>query len=127
MTLPTPYALIGDDCLADGHPTSCQEPAPGTIQNNDNNTPLTVDGTVVADHGDDMYYSDHAHEYTDSDDDGEKECTTLQSHTLTPDQSPPWTIDGRPLMLVGNDTTDPSSGGRAWIDSTTQTAFELVD
>jgi len=121
MALPTNYALISSSCLANGHPTDCTEPAPGTLQNSDGNDPITVDGTVVADHGDDMHYPSHGH---DTDDEGN--CTDYQVHQLTPDQSPPWTVDGRPLILVGNDTTDPGSGGRAWVDSTSQSAFQLV-
>lgn len=127
MSLPTPYALIGSSCLADSHPPECTEPAPGDIVNSDSNNPLTVDGTVVADHGDRMDYPKHAHEHKDIDGDNEKECTNKQPHSLVPDQTNPWTIDGRSLMKVGDDTTDPGSGGRAWIDSTSQSAFELVD
>jgi len=126
MALPTPYALIGDPCKADGHPSECQEPATGNIQNSDGNAPLTLDGTVVADHGDDMHYSSHAHD-TDTDDNGNTTCTDTQTHDLTPEQTNPWTIDGRSLILIDDDTSDPGSGGRAWVDSTTHSAFELVD
>jgi uncharacterized Zn-binding protein involved in type VI secretion len=126
MNLPTSYALVGSDCEADGHPSECQEPAPGTIQNTDSNAPLTVDGTVVADHGDDMHFDSHAHD-TGTDSDGNTTCTDTQSHDLTPDQINPWTIDGRSLILVGDSTTDPGSGGTAEVVSTSQSAFELVD
>jgi len=118
----TAYALIGSPCKANGHPSACTEPATGTIQNSDSNSPLTVDGTVVADHGDDMHYPSHGHDTDDEDN-----CIDFQTHDLTPDQSPPWTIDGRPLILVGNDTTDPGSGGRAYVESTSQTSFELIE
>jgi uncharacterized Zn-binding protein involved in type VI secretion len=121
------YALVGSPCLAEGHPSSCTEPAPGTIENTDNNSPLTVDGSVIADHGDKMFFPSHAHKYSDIDGDGSKECHDMQSHELVPDQNPPWTVNGRPLMQVGNDTTDPGSGGRAYIESTNQSSFELVD
>lgn len=119
----TYYALIGASCLADGHPTSCQEPAPGSLVNVDSNAPITLDGTVVADHGDKMHYDSHAHDYS-----SKEGCHDYQSHDLVPDQTPPWTVDGRPLVLVGNDTTDPGSGGRAWVDGAGgNSAFELVD
>lgn len=118
----TKYALVGDPCLADGHPTQCEEPADGTIEDADSKQPLTLDGTPVADHGDDMAYPTHAHAYSSS-----KGCYDDQSHALTPDQTPPWEVDGRPLIQVGDSTTDPGSGGTAWVDSTSQTAFEVVD
>lgn len=122
MSLPTPYAVVGADCLADGHPSSCTEPAQGMIEDADGETPLMIDGTPVADHGDAMHYDSHAHDYS-----SEEGCYAMQSHDLTPDQTPPWTVDGRPLILEGNDTSDPGSGGRAWVDSAGQTGFELVD
>lgn len=115
------YALVGATCKADGHPSACTEPATGSIQD-DGNQPLTVDGTAVADHGDDMHFDSHGHD-TDAGDN----CIDYQSHDLTPDQTPPWEVDGRPLMQAGNDTTDPDSGGTAWIDSADQSSFEVVD
>jgi len=121
------YALVGSPCLAEGHPSPCTEPAPGTIENIDNNSPLTVDGSVIADHGDRMVFPSHAHKYSDKDGDKSKECHQMQRHELVPDQEPPWTVDARPLMQVSNDTTDPRSGGRAYIESTSQSSFEVVD
>lgn len=122
MPLPTAYALVGAPCLADGHPSACSEPAEGTIENADGESPLTVDGTPVADHGDAMHFDSHGHST-----DAMGNCIDYQTHDLTPDQAPPWTIDGRPLVLEGNDTTDPGSGGRAWVDDAGQSAFKLVD
>ena len=122
MSLPTPYALVGATCLADGHPSVCTETASGSIENADGESPVTVDGVAVADHGDAMHYPSHGHAVSLT-----GSCTDYQTHDLTPDQSAPWTVDGRPLMLEGDDTTDPGSGGRAWIDDAGQDAFELVD
>jgi uncharacterized Zn-binding protein involved in type VI secretion len=116
----TLYALIGDPCKAEGHPTACTEPANGTIENTNSDAPLTVDGVVVADHGDGMVFPSHGHAV-----DADGNCINYQSHTLVPDQTPPWTIDGRPLMRVGDDTTDPTSGGRAYISSTANDSFEV--
>ena len=109
------FALIGAACLADGHPSSCTEPAPGTVQEGGTSA-VTVDGTPVADHGDVMHYPSHSHSYSDVDGDGSNECTDLSSHDLVPDESPSVTIDGQPVMRVGDETTDPESGGRAWVD-----------
>lgn len=102
-------ALVGAACLADGHPTECTEPAPGSIQGS---TPVTIDGTSIADQGADrMHYDPHAHDYAP-----EPGCHDVFGHDLTPDQSPPITVDGQPVMRETDDTTDPGSGGRAWID-----------
>jgi hypothetical protein len=100
-------ALIGATCLADGHPAECEEPADGTIQGG---SPLRVDSTDVATHSDDMHYPSHAHDYDGT-------CHNTQSHDLTPDQTPALRVDGDPIMRVDDDTTDPGSSGRAWIDT----------
>ena len=116
------YAVIGADCSATGHPGACTEPAPGTLQNSDGESPLTIDGVAVADHGDEMFFPSHGHDV-----DEQGNCIAYQEHSLTPDQESPWTIDGRPLMAKGDSTTDPGSGGTATIDSAGQNAFEVVD
>lgn len=116
------YALVGDSCEADGHPTECTEPAPGTIEDTDNSQPLTLDGTAVADHGDRMHFDSHSHDYST-----DLGCHDVQSHDLVPDQMNPWTVDGRSLMAVGDSTTDPESGGTAEIVSTSNASFEVVD
>lgn len=103
-------ALVSGSCDATGHPTQCQEPAPGSIQDADAKTPITVDGTPLADHGDRLHFDSHAHAYSSM-----KGCYDMQSHDLVPDQTPPITVDGRPVMRVGDHTTDPGSGGTAEI------------
>jgi len=108
-------AVVGAGCLADSHPSSCTEPAPGAVQEGGSDA-ITIDGVAVADHGDTMHYPTHAHAYYDINGDGSPECTEMASHDIIPDQTPPITIDGQPVMRVGDDTTDPGSGGRAWID-----------
>ena len=110
-------AVIDASCEANGHPTSCTEPAPGTVTNTTNhNVTITAAGTtreIATIDSADMYFSSHAHKYSDTDDDGDKECHQNQSHSIDPDTgNPNITIDGSPIYLVENNvTTDPGSGG----------------
>jgi uncharacterized Zn-binding protein involved in type VI secretion len=106
-------AVDGANCEADGHPTSCEEPADGSV--NAPTTGVTINGTPVGTHGGSMYFPSHAHEYKDTDDDGSKECTTYSSHSLDPDQTHSVTVNGEPIYRVGDSTTDPGSGGTAYI------------
>lgn len=107
--------LIGASCEATGHPSSCTEPAPGTVENTDGNDTITLNGKPLADHGDKMHFPSHAHKYSDINSDGAKECHDNQSHDLVPDQNPVISIDGNPVMRVADSTTDPGSGGTAEI------------
>lgn len=109
-------AVHGAACEADGHPTECSEPATGSVEDADDATNVTVNGVPLADHGDVMNFPSHAHAYEDTDGDGVKDsCTQLSSHDLTPDNTPALTVDGQPVMRVGDATTDPGSGGVAQI------------
>ena len=103
-------ALVGASCEASGHPSVCGETASGAVQDADNAAPVTVDGTGIATHGDRMHFQSHGHAVAPL-----GGCIDYQTHDLIPDQSPPITVDGNPVMRVGDSTTDPGSGGTASI------------
>jgi hypothetical protein len=114
-------ALIDADCDANGHPTECTEPAPGTItQNQSNNITVTNGGQTkeVATENDTLSFDSHAHDYADVDDDDSKECANLQSHEITATGEPSITVNGTPVLIVESDVaTDPGSGGPVDIES----------
>lgn len=107
----TKYALIDASCDAFGHPTECQEPAPGTVQkDSSHDITVTVDGqtkeigTIATAT---MHFNSHAHDY-----DPENGCHDYHSHDIDPDGDPSITINGSPVYEVADDvTTDPVSGG----------------
>lgn len=100
-------ALDGANCEADGHPSECQEPAPGSVDDSD--SIWRVEGTPVGTQDDGtMEFPSHAHDY-----DSENGCHDNQSHSLVPDDSHILKEEGQPLMFVGDSTTDPGSGGTA--------------
>jgi uncharacterized Zn-binding protein involved in type VI secretion len=101
-------ALDGAPCEASGHPSSCQEPAPGSVDAPD--TTFTVNDVQVGSHGGSMFFPSHAHTYT-----SESGCTDHQSHSLDPDETPSFTLNGEPVYRVADSTTDPVSGGVAEI------------
>ncbi|MFC7323254.1 hypothetical protein ACFQMF_01540 [Halorubrum rutilum] len=103
-------ALVGASCEATGHPSVCGETASGTVQDADNAAAVTLDGDGLATHGDRMHFPSHGHAVSPT-----GGCTDYQTHDLVPDQSPPITVDGNPVMRVGDSTTDPRSGGTASI------------
>jgi len=110
MTMSENVALVGAPCEADGHPSSCSEPAPGTVEETAA-SPLSIKGVDVASHGTAvLHFPSHAHDY--SEEDG---CIAMQSHDLTPDQEHLLTVNGTSVMHVGDSTTDPGSGGTAEI------------
>jgi hypothetical protein len=103
-------ALIGSSCEADGHPSSCTEPAPGTVEATDDAL-LSIEGADVATHqAAEMHFPSHAHDY-----DPEAGCIEMQSHDLTPDQEHLLTVNGASVMCVDDSTDDPRSGGTAAI------------
>lgn len=113
--------LVGASCEANGHPVSCQEPVPGSVDST-SNCIVSVNGTDVATIDTaDMNFGSHAHDYTDIDDDDVAECTNYQSHTLDPDSSEAsqiLSINGSQAYLPGSGvTTDPGSGGSVDITS----------
>ncbi|QBI90033.1 hypothetical protein ChaoS9_130 [Halobacterium phage ChaoS9] len=108
--MPENIALAGAPCEADGHPSECTEPATGTVESTDESL-LSVEGVDVGTHGTAvLHFPSHAHDYNEEDG-----CIALQSHDLTPDQEHLLTINGASVMLDGDSTTDPGSGGTAEI------------
>lgn len=113
-------SVNGDSCEASGHPSSCTEPAPGEVEASGK---LTLNGKAIASHDDVMHFDSHAHEYSDINSDGSNECHNFQSHDLVPDQSPAFSHNGEPIMRVGDDTSDPGSGGTASITSSSESGL----
>lgn len=112
----TELAIIDASCEAHGHPTSCTEPAPGTVQStSSHNITVTAGGStkeIATIQSADMHFDTHAHQYSDIDDDGNSECHDMQSHDIDPDGEPSITINGSNVYMVRDTvTTDPGSGG----------------
>lgn len=106
------WALIGSNAEAFGHPTSCEEPAGGSISS-DATVSVTINGTAVATTTTaSIDFPSHAHDYTDEDG-----CHQNETHSLDPDTGGPGlsdsvTINGSPIYLqASNVTTDPTTGG----------------
>ena len=99
--------LNGADCEAEGHPSSCQEPAPGSTVDNENQS-VTINGTLVTTHGDFLHFPSHAHSYN-----SELGCYNYSSHDLVPDENVAITVNGDSVVRVGDGTDDPGSGSRA--------------
>lgn len=107
----TQLVLIGASCEAEGHPSECTEPAPGTVEQSSAHG-LSINGTQVATVASaDMNFLSHAHSYTGD----PPSCGDNQSHSLDPDaaaDSSSLTVNGSPVYIVGSGvTTDPGSGG----------------
>ncbi|AGM10775.1 hypothetical protein M192_gp104 [Halorubrum tailed phage 8] len=105
-------AVHGATCEADGHPSECQAVVSGSTQDADGDTSVTINGVPITDHGDSMHFDSHAHAY--SEEDG---CISLSSHDLVPDESPSFTVNGRPVVRVGDSTSDPGAGTATVVDS----------
>lgn len=97
---------------ATGHPSSCTEPAPGTVQNSSHNVTINS-GTEekVGTKSSTIHFDSHAHNYDIS-------CKDFQSHDLTAGDlndsklAESVKINGNPLIIVSDDVaTDPGSGG----------------
>lgn len=106
------YALIGSSCEAYGHPSECQEPAPGTVTETSASS-VSIDGVSIGTVSTaDMHFNSHAHAY-----EPDPGCTSFGSHDIDPDDPGPGTdssvmINGSPVYVVNTSvTTDPSSGG----------------
>lgn len=108
----TEEAVIDADAEANGHPTECQEPAPGSVVSTaSHGVTVTVGGTtreIATIASADISVPSHAHDYT-----SEEGCHQNESHTIDPDTGEPSiTINGSPIYLVENGTTtDPTTGG----------------
>lgn len=105
-------AVHGATCEADGHPSECQPTVTGQTQDADGDTSVTINGVPVTDHGDSMHFDSHAHAYNE-----EEGCISLSSHDLVPDQSHSFTVNGRPVVRVGDSTSDPGAGTAKVVDS----------
>lgn len=110
-------AVIDAAVDAFGHPSSCSEPVGGSVESTaSHGVTVTVGGitrelaTIASA---DISLPSHAHEYTDVDGDGAKECTSFQSHTIDPSTaSSSLTINGSPVYVVADGVaTDPTTNG----------------
>ncbi|AFH21893.1 hypothetical protein OSG_eHP12_00090 [environmental Halophage eHP-12] len=105
----TRIVLLGSDCEADGHPSKCPGVVDGSVVDADGDTSVSVNGTAVASRGDRMDFPPHEHAI----DPVTGACIDTQSHSLQTDQTRPVTVNGQSVVLVGDSTTDPGSGGTA--------------
>lgn len=119
MTLLVTLDGSGNSTEATGHPTECTEPVPGTVGASGGSTSVTVrnasgDVQPLASTGNaSLQFPTHSHEYKDTNDDGNKTCTSDSSHDITPSTvSSSITINGSPVFIEGDGVaTDPASGG----------------
>lgn len=108
----TELVLIGAGLEANGHPTECQEPAPGSVVQSSAHS-VTINGTQVATEASaDMDFPSHAHDHSTL-----EGCHQNESHTLDPTTtSSSVTVNGSPVYITGSIGTDPTTGGS--IDTT---------
>lgn len=117
MTL---LVTISASAEANGHPTQCTEPAPGSVGSsgsgstsvtvNDasgNEKPLATTGNAS------LQFSSHSHSYEDTNNDGTKTCTDDSSHDITPSTvSSSISVNNSPVFIAEDGVaTDPISGG----------------
>jgi len=110
--------LEGADATAFGHPSSCTEPAPGTVENRAPQS-VSINGTPVATTATaDIHFDSHAHSYSGD----PPTCGSFQSHDIDPSVvSQSVTVNGSPLYVkddVQAEATDPGTGGPVEIDNT---------
>lgn len=101
--------LLSADCEADGHPSKCPGVVTGTVIDADNDTSVSINGTAIANRGDRMDFPPHEHAI----DPVTGACIDTQSHSLQTEQTHSVTVNGQSVVLVGDSTTDPGSGGVA--------------
>lgn len=108
------FARITADCEAYGHPTSCTEPAPGSVvSTSSNNVTITnASGStqeLATIQSANIDIPTHCHQYS-----SENGCTDCYSHTVDPraaDDSPSVMINGSPVYLTKNNVqSDPGTG-----------------
>jgi hypothetical protein len=111
MTLLVTDDKDGTSCEATGHPSSCTEPAPGTVEDsshgvvvndaNGNEKPLATTASTLS-------FPSHAHSYSAT-----KGCFDVQSHSVSSyNFSSSITINGEDVLSkVNSIATDPGSGG----------------
>lgn len=115
MTLLVTDDITEQSCEATGHPTECQEPAPGTVQNSDNGiTVNAADGSEssLATRASTLHFDSHSHAYTT-----DLGCHSNSAHDLTGSDfndanlSQGITVNNEPVLLVASDVaTDPGTG-----------------
>ena len=102
-------------CEAKGHPSSCTEPAPGSVsqyQSKTNSVTVTNangDSSRLACEADaNLSFPSHAHDY-----DAVNGCHENSDHTVIPEKkSSSVTINGSPVFIAGSGiATDPGTGG----------------
>jgi len=103
-------ALLSAPCEATGHPSVCTEPANGSVTEGNTSTSVRINGTVVANHADEMFFPSHGHAVTPT-----GACTDYQTHSLVPSDTGGISINDKRVMQKGDTQTDPGSGGTATI------------
>lgn len=116
------FALIDSVCEATGHPSKCTEPATGSV--NGSSSSVSVDGVSIGvATSNKLHFDSHAHDHSTI-----EGCHSMQSHDLDPEDDHSVTLDGDPLLLVGDSTTDPGSGGTAEVvDSGGNSSVSLTE
>jgi uncharacterized Zn-binding protein involved in type VI secretion len=109
-------AVDDDECLAEGHPSVCTEPAPGDVESS---ADFTLNGKPIGTHSGSMHFDSHGH----SVDPDTGACAGFQTHDVVPDETPDFTHNGEPIMRVGDETDDPGTGQPAYINSSTESGF----
>lgn len=115
--------LVGADCDAYGHPTECQEPAPGSVKSTSSSN-VRLNGTdVYFQSRANMYFPSHAHDYS-----VDKGCHDIQSHSIDPDNTHNVKLNGSPIVIESDEGTDPGTGNRAeFVNSGGNTNFKLIE
>lgn len=104
-------ALIDADCTAEGHPSDCTEPAPGTVEGSPTyNITVTVGaqtGSVASVAEADLVFPSHSHDYS-----VEQGCHDDASHTIDGSGSTSLTINGSPVYVLDDAVaSDPKTNG----------------
>lgn len=115
--------LVGANCEASGHPTNCQEPAPGSVSStSSSNVRLNGDDVYFKSRAD-MDFPSHAHDY-----DSDKGCHETASHAIDPNDSHDVTLNGSPIVLESDKGTDPKTSGDAvFVDSGGNNTIKLIE
>jgi hypothetical protein len=104
-------AVIDADCEAFGHPTECEEPAPGYLEKTGGHGITVTAGGITKEIAtkaqSNIRFDSHSHAYNDS------TCEDDAAHDLSYDGEPTIKINGSSIYLVeDNVTSDPKTGGR---------------
>lgn len=111
----TDIVTVTADCEANGHPSECTEPAPGTVDSTSSHAVTITNASgetqeIATEDSADMNFTSHSHDY-----DSTNGCHDSQSHTLDPNSaglSSSLTINASPMYLQNTDVaSDPGTGG----------------